>query len=83
MSTAAQLTGAASVPATFQVTASVVRPIHDTSVIAEFGAVTWKGPVPVVSSSVVSALLTPPLPSRAVKRKWSDSGLALTPVKPA
>jgi hypothetical protein len=49
---------------------------------AVFGEVTRKGPVPLASSSVVSAELVPPRPSRAVRRKWSDNGLALTPSTP-
>ncbi len=77
--TFASLIGASAVPATFHVIVCVERPGHVTAV---FGAVTRNGPAPGASSSVVSALFVPPRPSRAVKRKCSESGLALTPVNP-
>ena len=51
-------------------------------VTAVFGEVTGTGPPSGASISVVSAKLFPPLPSRAVRRKCSESGLALTPAKP-
>ena len=72
-------TGAMSVLATFQVTGRV-EPLATEP--PESGEVTRKGPAPVARSSVVSALLVPPFWSRAVKRKCSDNGLALTPAKP-
>src|SRR6476619_2039458 len=71
--------GAASVPATFQVTVWVDAPL---SVAAVFGAVTRNGPVPVASSTAVSALDVPPFRSRAVSRKCRDAGLAFVPAKP-
>src|SRR5215210_2335118 len=69
--TAAVLTGGRFVFATFHITFCVEEPAQVTAV---FGAVTRNGPAVFASSTVVSALLTPPRPSRAVRRKCSDSG---------
>ena len=52
MLTFAQLTGAAVVFATFQVTFCALPPVQ---VIAVFGAVTWKGPAAVVTLTVAVA----------------------------
>ena len=69
IATLAQETGARSVPATFQVTASLVPPVQATAV---FGAVTTNGPAAACTVTVVAARSTPPPParlSRAVRRK--------------
>src|SRR5262245_24667558 len=59
--TLAQLTGAAVVPLTFQVTVCVPPPVQVTAV---FGAVTANGPAAAVTFTVVEALETPPPPAR-------------------
>ena len=68
-STVAALTGAAVVPATFQVT---VRAPDQTTAV--FGAVTTNGPAAPATVTVMSSVATPPPParwSRAVTRKCS------------
>src|SRR5512139_3950389 len=65
MLTLAQLTGAAVVLATFQVTFWLVSTAH---VAALLGAVTAKGPAPFSTVTDMVASFTPPRPSRAVRR---------------
>ena len=71
--------GGRSVPATSHVTVWVELASYVTALACD---VTRNGPVAGVRSSVVSAAFTPPLRSRAVKRKWSESGVAFVPAKP-
>ncbi len=69
MATLAQLTGAAVVDATFQVTVWPEPAAQETAV---FGAVTWNGPAVEVTLTVIVSFWTPPPParlSRAVTRK--------------
>src|SRR4051812_12485903 len=77
--TFAVLTGATSVLAGFHDTVRCEPATHFAPALGPF---TRNGPAVGASRSVVSALLTPPRPSRAVRRKWSDSGVAFTPAKP-
>ena len=77
--TFAVLVGAMSVLALSHVTV-IAEPLGTEP--PESGEVTRNGPAFVASRRVVSPLLTPPLPSRAVRRKWRERGVALVPAKP-
>src|SRR5262245_32244365 len=70
--TFAVLTGATFVLATFHVTVCVEPAAQEVG-----DPVTRNGPAVLARRSVVSAAFTPPFPSRAVRRKCSESGLEL------